>query len=216
MLGLAQPDGLSGTTANLHGQGFPALHALPIHHSELSFSNVSLAERVRLGRRWWSSRAAGTRPSARVNRFLGGGRRKPDEEGEPGMKRLITTALTAAASVAVLSTPALAASHSTRHTFGSCRAQGDFAICDASGTANHPATIRVHVSASPSQKVLVSWDITCSEGLGAGGRSGQFTAHTTVNRLLKHPYKHPAWCIVAAGAQLSGSGALHVWLTYTR
>jgi len=59
---------------------------------------------------------------------------------------MLTTAVAAAASVAVVSTPALVASRSRSYTVGSCRAQGDYAICDASGTANHPATIRVHVS----------------------------------------------------------------------
>jgi hypothetical protein len=72
------------------------------------------------------------------------------------------------------------------------------------------------VTAGFRQEVLVSWDMTCSKGLGAGGSSGQFNAQTTVNRVLKHPYRHPDSCIVATGAQLSGSGNLHVWLTYTR
>lgn len=74
----------------------------------------------------------------------------------------------------------------------------------------------MHVSASPSQEVLVSWDLTCSEGLGAGGKSGQFNARTTVNRVINHPYKRPDSCVVSAGARLSGSGNLLVWLTYTR
>ncbi|HUZ38131.1 MAG TPA: hypothetical protein VMV17_17555 [Streptosporangiaceae bacterium] len=132
------------------------------------------------------------------------------------MKRLIT--ITAAvASLTMLAAPALATTHpATSHQFGSCRAQGDFATCDASGTAHHPLTIRVHVSASPSQSVLVSWDMTCGKGSGAGGKSGQFTATTPVNRVIHHPYRHPDVCYVAAGAQLNGSGHLHVWLTYTR
>lgn len=96
---------------------------------------------------------------------------------------------------------------------GSCRAEGDYATCDASGTANHPGTIRVHVSAVPGQNVLVTWTMTCSQGFGAGGKSGQFNARTTVNRVISHPYKHPDSCIVSVGAQLSGSGSLHVWLT---
>jgi len=132
------------------------------------------------------------------------------------MKRLLTIVLAAVTSVAIITTPALAAGHPVKvHQFGSCRAQGDFATCVASGTAHHPVTIRVHVSASPSQQVDVAWDMTCSKGLGAGGKSGQFTAGTPVNRVLHHPYKHPDMCIVSADAQLSGSGHLHVWLTYT-
>jgi hypothetical protein len=133
------------------------------------------------------------------------------------MKRLIMLVLAVTASVAALSVPALAATqHAKIHHAGSCTAQGDFAICDASGTASHPVTIRVHVSASPSQSVLVSWDMTCSKGLGAGGKSGQFNAHTPVNRVIRHPYIHPDSCVVAAGAQLSSGGRLHVWITYVR
>jgi hypothetical protein len=129
------------------------------------------------------------------------------------MKRLITIVVAAAASFAVLTTPAFAA---TVHKAGSCRAQGDFATCVTSGTADHPATIRVHVSATSSQNVTISWDMTCTKGLGAGGKSGQFTAHTPVSRVIHHPYAHPDSCIVSADAQLSAIGHLHVWVTYTR
>lgn len=132
------------------------------------------------------------------------------------MKRALTAAVAAAVSVAVVSTPALAASNARSYTAGSCYAQGDYATCDASGTATRPATIRVHVSASPSQSVSVNWTMTCSQGMGAGGRSGQFNAQTTVNRVISHPYAHPDSCVVAAGSQLSSSGNLHVWITYTR
>jgi hypothetical protein len=58
--------------------------------------------------------------------------------------------------------------------------------------------------------------MTCAEGDGAGGKSGQFTATTTVRRLLRQPYAHPAYCIVAAGAQLDSGGYLHVWISYRR
>ena len=132
------------------------------------------------------------------------------------MKRLLAAAMAAVAS-AMIATPAFAASHAASKTFGSCRAQGDFAICTASGTANDPATIKVHVSASPAQKVLVTWDMTCLKGTGAGGSQGQFKARAPLSRALHHPYAHPDSCIVAAGAMLwNGSGHLHVWLTYTR
>lgn len=44
-----------------------------------------------------------------------------------------------------------AASAST--TFASKGAQGDFAVCDASGTATDPITITVTVTSSPDQDV---------------------------------------------------------------
>ena len=99
---------------------------------------------------------------------------------------------------------------------GSCRASGGYAVCDAAGTAYSPTLIAVHVSASPAQSVLVSWDVTCSKGSGAGSSSGQFTARTTLRRVLHHPYAHPDSCIVSAAAQLSAGGRLHVWITYRR
>lgn len=134
------------------------------------------------------------------------------------MKRIITIVFAAVMSVAAFSAPALAATthHARGYHAGSCRAQGDFAVCDASGNASHPVTIRVHVSATPRQSVLVSWDTVCSKGFGAGSKSGQFHARTTVNRVIRHPYIHPDSCTVAAGAQLSSGGKVHVWITYTR
>jgi hypothetical protein len=91
-------------------------------------------------------------------------------------------------------------------TIGSCSAQGDFATCDASGTANKPITITVTVTSSPSQPVFVSWDTTCAQGSGAGSSSGSFTATTPVTRTISHPYYQPDYCIVAAGAQLQNGG----------
>jgi succinate dehydrogenase/fumarate reductase flavoprotein subunit len=122
-----------------------------------------------------------------------------------------------AASGALLATagPAVA-STSKAYRAGSCTAEGGYAICDASGTATRPESIYVHVTSSPDQKVLVTWDMTCAHGDGAGGKSGQFHARTTVRRLIRHPYAHPAYCIVAAGAQLNTGGHLRVWISYRR
>jgi len=93
-----------------------------------------------------------------------------------------------------------------------CSAQGDFAICTASASFNKPAALTVTVSANPSQQVSVSWTDTCSYGSGAGSKSGSFTATAPVTRTISHPYSHPDNCIVAADAQLSGSGSVSVRL----
>jgi hypothetical protein len=138
------------------------------------------------------------------------------------MRRFLGAILLAAAAPLILAVPASASAspdvaHAAKvHHAGSCRAQGDFAICVAGGTAYNPTTIHVHVSASPNQKVLVSWDLVCAKGFGAGSRSGQFHARTLVNRKISHPYAHPDNCTVSAGAQLSHGGHLHVWITYWR
>lgn len=135
------------------------------------------------------------------------------------MKRLSRLAA-AAAATGLLTAGAIVvgtAAASAGTTFGSCSAQGDFAICDASGTATDPITITVSVTSSPDQSVFVSWDDTCSQGEGAGGESGSFTATTPVSRTISHPYHQPDSCIVAAGAQLqAGGNSVHVSLSYSQ
>ena len=134
------------------------------------------------------------------------------------MKRLSrTAAIFATAALAAGAIAATAASANASTTFGSCSAQGDYATCDASGTAPNPVTLTVTVTASPNQDVFVSWDTTCSEGLSAGSSSGSFTAQTPVTRTISHPYAHPDSCIVAAGAQLqAGGNSVHVSLSYSQ
>jgi hypothetical protein len=89
---------------------------------------------------------------------------------------------------------------------------GQYAIASASGTINNPGTIRVEVTSSPSESVLVSWTMVCSHGLSAGTKSGQFKAHTTVLRTIPKPMEHPSQCIVSMNAQLQGnaSGVIRV------
>jgi len=142
-----------------------------------------------------------------------------EDRKNPDMKRLsrlavaaVTTGLLTAGAITASTT---AASASTG--FGSCSAQGDYATCDASGTATLPVTITVTVTSSPDQSVFVSWDDTCSQGEGAGGASGSFTATTPVSRTISHPYYQPDSCIVAAGAQLqAGGNSIHVSLSYSQ
>jgi hypothetical protein len=60
--------------------------------------------------------------------------------------------------------------------FGSCRANGDFAVCVASGSVSHRHSIYVHTSVHPGQFVSVDWSMTCTKGSGAGSKSGSLTA----------------------------------------
>jgi hypothetical protein len=108
------------------------------------------------------------------------------------------------------------ASTSRVYHAGSCTAEGDYAVCVASGTATRPRYIYVHVASSPAQQVQVYWDVVCSKGDGAGSKSGSFTATAPVRRLIRHPYSKPDSCDVAADAQLEDGGYLHVWITYRR
>jgi len=124
----------------------------------------------------------------------------------------LAAALVAAGTFSVGS--ALAAPQAGR-TFGSCRAQGGFATCIASGTARRPLVIRVHVSASRVQKAHVAWNMVCSKGTGAGTSSGHFSATVPISRIIRHPYRRPGSCTVAADGQLARGGHIHVWLTAT-
>jgi hypothetical protein len=127
---------------------------------------------------------------------------------------LSASAVPLVTSPAVLTASAVLAATASR--IGSCTAEGDFATCDADGTADDPVDIYAHVASSPRQQVTVFWDMTCSKGDGAGSSQGQFTATTTVRRLIHHPYTRPDQCSVAAAAQLSDGGSLHVWLSDRR
>jgi hypothetical protein len=129
------------------------------------------------------------------------------------MKKSIVAALAGMGLVLATGLPAAAATQDRVKTFGSCHAQGDFAICDASGSVNKPLQLWVHVWAKPKQKVSGAWDVVCSKGTGAGSESGNINWMTTLNKKLRMNYAHPDSCIASADAQLSGGGKLHIWLT---
>lgn len=119
---------------------------------------------------------------------------------------------------AALALTATAASAGTVTQIGQCGARGDYATCDASGTARGPvAGIEVRVYAAPNQQVEVYWDVVCSYGKGAGSKSGSFGGRTSLSREIPHPYAHPSSCIVAAGAQLQNGGrSITVKIVYWR
>jgi hypothetical protein len=89
-------------------------------------------------------------------------------------------------------------------TFGEGEASGEFAIAQASGTINAPKDVRILVSATPNQKASVTYTLVCSQGAGAGTKSGQFEATTPVDRKLPLAGDDPSDCIVSANAQLQG------------
>jgi hypothetical protein len=132
-----------------------------------------------------------------------------------GLSAMVALAVPASASPAHGRAARVVASTVVR--FGHCRAHGDFAICTASGTINHPRAIYVHIDASPNQSISGAWDMTCSKGTGAGGTHGTISG-TTPRRKgpLRMPYAHPDSCIVAADAQLLSSGSLFIYLTARR
>jgi hypothetical protein len=117
----------------------------------------------------------------------------------------------AAVGLIALAGVAASAGGASAKTVSSCTAQGQYAICDATASINHPASISLTITASPNQSVSGAWDDTCSQGSGAGGDSGSFSGITPLTLTVKHPYAHPDNCIVSADAQLSAAGkGVHV------
>jgi hypothetical protein len=129
--------------------------------------------------------------------------------------RKLLAAFAVLLTVGLTASPAVAAPTAKANTFASCRAQGDFAICIASGNTLRPVTITVHVSVSPRQGVAVDWNLVCSKGTGAGGKSGKFHGRAPMSRVIRHPYVHPDNCTVAAAGNLNNSGHIHLWITAT-
>jgi hypothetical protein len=112
---------------------------------------------------------------------------------------------------------ATATGSSSVHHAGHCYAAGGFATCVASGTANRPVSIHLHVKAEPNQHVSGAWDSTCSKGLGAGSESGTFSGRTPLRHLIRMSYTHPDSCIVSADGQLSRNGNhIKLRITYRR
>jgi hypothetical protein len=100
-------------------------------------------------------------------------------------------ALAAASATILATTPAWASSAAHSRQLGSCSARGDFAICDAGGSVNHPLSLVVHVTSAPDQHISGAWDVVCGKGNGAGGKSGSFSGRTPFKRTLKMPYARP-------------------------
>jgi hypothetical protein len=126
------------------------------------------------------------------------------------MKRPTLIATTTAAAIAVFATAAVAR---PQKTIATGKARGDFAIAQATGSIERPRTIRVKVTSRPRQKVSVAWTMVCLVGSGAGSKSGQFTARTTVNRKLRKPSRRAHDCTVSANAQLAEGGSIKIKLT---
>jgi hypothetical protein len=128
-----------------------------------------------------------------------------------------TTLAAGVAGVLALTVPASASTHMATANktvrIGSCRVSGGFATCVASGNVDHPIRIKVHVTAAPNQRVSGAWSMVCSKGTGAASSQGTVSGLTPRVKELRMPFTNPSSCSVAADAQLSGSGSIHVYLT---
>jgi hypothetical protein len=80
-------------------------------------------------------------------------------------------------------------------------ASGPVPVAQVAATDNSPGSgIELRVLASPNQKVVAKWKMTCTRGRSAGGKSGpytnsgQYTARTPYTRLLLQPISHDTSC----------------------
>ena len=117
----------------------------------------------------------------------------------------------AATSLLALAGVAASVTIANAGTIASCSAKGGLAHCEASGAATKPLTITVTVTASPNQRVELTWATDCSLGNSTATSSGQVEVATPVTRTISHPFHQPDFCGVAAAAGLvNGSGSIHV------
>lgn len=88
-------------------------------------------------------------------------------------------------------------------------ARGDFATTLVSGTLTRPARMRVAVSASPSQRVSVTWSILCTRGVSVSMNDGSRRGYAPFSVRLKHPMlKRASDCTASASVQLDDGGRL--------
>lgn len=127
----------------------------------------------------------------------------------------IMALIACAGAILAVAVPA-SASMQRRNTtvrFATCRSSGEFAACSASGSVNHPIRIKVHVKASPNQRVSGDWAMTCTRGTSVGSTSGTVSGLTPRVKELRMPFTNPDTCSVAATVGLDNGGSIFVYLT---
>ncbi len=123
--------------------------------------------------------------------------------------------ITCLGAIVAMAVPASASQRVDNRTvrFGSCRSSGEFAACSASGSVNHPIRIKVHVKASPNQRVSGDWAMTCTRGTSVGSTSGTVSGLTPRVKELRMPFANPDSCSVDATVGLDNGGSIFVYLT---
>lgn len=93
------------------------------------------------------------------------------------------------------------------------RMSGRRADATASGIVRRPQAISIRVSATPTQRVNVSWGISCpktADGKDDKPRGGTYTTSPSNVRTLRLPRREIAFCAVNAQAQLSRRGRIKI------
>ena len=115
-----------------------------------------------------------------------------------------------AAVAAALAALASAAGASGGTIVTKATASGPGAVATASGSASHPRLVIVSIAAVPSQPVIGTWSVTCSNGFDAGPKGGQVATIAPLKRTFTFAANGPAMCRAKATARLSGDGRITV------
>jgi hypothetical protein len=112
--------------------------------------------------------------------------------------------------IAAVTMLALTASASAKIIAGAV-SSGVHATTVATGRTTNRKKLSVHVTATPAQRVTVSWDTVCSHGFTPRTVAGQFVARAPVTRAIRSPTLAGTYsCIVSAQVALSSKGSLVV------
>lgn len=99
---------------------------------------------------------------------------------------------------------------SAAHVVATKSISGDFANLVVSATVQDPYVIEAKAIGVPDQYIDVNWNMVCSNGSGAAGKSGSYTDASRVEHKLQMPFPRPTDCTVAVGASLKSTGRLAV------
>ena len=119
------------------------------------------------------------------------------------MRRLIAVA------VAALIVPAVALA-SGWHIIGQGKANGEFTVAAASGTAIRPTAIEMKVTASPNIRTVAGYSVQCRKGSSKKKGVGKAGGRTPITKAVTLPMTHPSICVVVASATLASSTKMTV------
>ena len=121
--------------------------------------------------------------------------------------RSLTTALVL---LAALASTALAAT--PERVVATKTSSGGFALAKVSATVHRTATLRVRVTSTPRQTVLVSWTVVCKKGKTSSKKVSQYgPTMTPTTRSVPLTMPRPDRCTLSATGQLeNGEGTIGV------
>src|SRR5262245_7113079 len=122
-----------------------------------------------------------------------------------------TAKIALAAALALLTAGLAQAAHSAK-VIATGQQLKDGKTSYAQATAKAPTKVSAKVSVTPSQKVTISYSLTCSKGATADAdnydpsttaSTGKMSVTAPVTQVLKLPFAHPKTCAVVVYSQLA-------------